>query len=670
MTTNASTTTFPYQDPSLSIDQRIEDLLSRMYLEEKAALMFHPILPFGDFDAPGIFGLPSARVLLERQITHFNILQAPSAQEIAEWTNAVQTIARNTRLGIPVTFSTDPRHAFSDNPATSLLAGPFSQWPEMLGFGALDDPELVEKFADIVRREYLAVGIRTALHPQVDIATEPRWSRASTTFGASADVVGRLGAAYVRGLQGSSIGSDSVSGMAKHFPGGGPQKDGEDPHFSYGREQVYPGGMFDYHLEPFRKLIAAGVSQMMPYYGMPVGTEFEEVGFNFNKVILTDILRDQLGFEGIICTDWGIVSRQFWGVEDLTEEQRMIKSIDAGVDQFGGETEPARLVNLVTAGHITEARLDQSVRRLLREKFRLGLFDNPFVDVDAAEAIVGSPQARAAGIEAQAHAQTLLKNSAGTAHLPLSTDLRVYAEGIDPKVLRKWVTVVATPEEADVAVLRLVAPWEERGEPGELENFFHAGSLDFHDEELQHIRSVASTVPTVVDVYLDRPAIVAPFVNEVGSLIVNFGSHDEAFVKVLFGELEPLGKLPFELPSSMEAVEANQADVPNDTSNPTYASGYGLRYLNWTPTTPPNRKANPEDEPATGRWDLDRSPIGEILDDPESSDIIARHVPELVGNPMISMARSMSLNALLGMAASKVDPTVLDELRNELSALN
>lgn len=668
MATTANTT-YPYQDPSLSIDQRVEDLLSRMNLEDKAAQMFHPILPFGDFDAPGIFGLPSARTLLERNITHFNILQAPSAREIAEWTNSVQHIAKQTRLGIPVTFSTDPRHSFSDNPATSLLAGPFSQWPEMLGFGALNDPELVERFADTVRREYRAVGIRTALHPQVDIATEPRWSRASTTFGASADVVGRLGAAYVRGLQGEELGTDSVSGMAKHFPGGGPQKDGEDPHFSYGREQVYPGGMFEYHLEPFKKLIAAGVSQMMPYYGMPVGTEFEEVGFNFNKVILTDILRNQLGFEGIICTDWGIVSRQFWGVEDLTEEERMIKSIDAGVDQFGGETEPERLVNLVRAGHITESRLEESVGRLLREKFRLGLFDNPFVDVNEATALVGSAEAREEGLTAQAHAQTLLKNSTDVARLPLSTELRVYAEGIDPRVLRTWVTVVATPEEADVAVLRLVAPWEERGEPGELENFFHAGSLDFHTEELEHIRAIAAIVPTVVDVYLDRPAIIAPFVDDIGSLIVNFGSSDDAFVRILFGELEPLGKLPFELPSSMEAVEANQSDVPSDTVDPTFAFGFGLRFENWTPTTPPNREPDPDDEVTTGRWDLDRSPIGKILDDPESSDIIARHVPELVGSPMISMARSMSLNALLGMAAAKVDATVLDELRSELSAL-
>jgi beta-glucosidase len=427
--------------------------------------------------------------------------------------------------------------------------------------------------------------------------------------------------------------------------------------------------MFEYHLEPFKKLIAAGVSQMMPYYGMPVGTEFEEVGFNFNKVILTDILRDRLGFEGIICTDWGIVSRQFWGVEDLTEEERMVKSIEAGVDQFGGETEPDRLVGLVRGGQIAESRLDQSVRRLLREKFRLGLFDNPFVDAEAAEALVGSPESRNLGLEAQAHAQTLLKNDNGAATLPLAPNTRVYAEGIDKSVLARWATVVATPEQAEVAVLRTVAPWEHRGKPGELENFFHAGSLDFHPDELDHLKSIAATVPTIVDVYLDRPAIVAPFLDDVASLIVNFGSHDEAFVRVLFGQLEPLGKLPFELPSSMTSVVASREDVPDDTANPTFAFGSGLRYENWTPAVAPYRDPIAAADVSTARWDLDRSPLGDILDDPESSAIIGKYVPELIGNPMVAMARAMSLNAILGLAASNVDPVVIDELRGEIAAL-
>ena len=661
--------TLPYRNPNLTIAERVDDLLGRMTLEDKAAVMFQPILGFGDFDGPGLFGLPSPRVLLDRRINHFNVLQAPSARELAEWQNAVQDEARKTPLGIPVSFSTDPRHSFSDNPATSFLAGPFSQWPEMLGFGAINDEALVERFADTIRREYLAVGIRTALHPQVDIATEPRWARASTTFGSNAEIVGNLGAAYVRGLQGKEIGPESVSAMAKHFPGGGPQKDGEDPHFSYGREQVYPGNNFEYHLEPFKKLIAAGVSQMMPYYGMPVGTEYEEVGFNFNKKIIQDLLRDELGFEGIVCTDWGVVSRQFWGVEDLTIDERMIKSIEAGVDQFGGETEPSLLINLVRSGKILESRVDQSVRRLLTEKFKLGLFENPYVDASQADSKVGGAVARREGIEAQSHAQTLLKNNPGIAHLPLSTSLKVYAERMDREVLGQWVTVVDTPEEADVAVLRLVAPWETRGKPGELQNFFHAGSLDFHDEELAHIKQIAGVVPTVVDVYLDRPAIVEPFLADIESLIVNFGSSDEAFVKILFGELEPLGNLPFELPSSMDAILASKSDVPDDTVNPTFAVRHGLRYENWTPASCPNLAPRATNEAAKGRWDLERSQIGEILEDPESSAIISKYIPELVGNPMISMAKQLSLNAILGMAASNIAAEKIEALKAELANL-
>ncbi|MFJ9060484.1 glycoside hydrolase family 3 N-terminal domain-containing protein [Streptomyces sp. NPDC102409] len=135
----------------------------------------------------------------------------------------------------------------------------------------------------------VAVGIRLALHPQIDLATEPRWSRTSGTFGEDADLTSRLVAAYLEGLRGpgGQLGADSVAAMVKHFPGGGSQLDGEDAHFACGREQVYPGGFFDYHLEPFKAALAAGATQIMPYYGMPVGTPYEEVGFGFNKGIIS-----------------------------------------------------------------------------------------------------------------------------------------------------------------------------------------------------------------------------------------------------------------------------------------------------------------------------------------------------------------------------------------------
>ncbi|MFF9507422.1 glycoside hydrolase family 3 protein [Streptomyces sp. NPDC014724] len=577
---------FPYQDPTLAVEQRVEDLLARMPIETKAGLMFHAMGNIADLEEPGLFGMPSMATLLSRRINHFNILWAKGARELAEWHNMIQRMALEQPLGIPATISSDPRHAFTDNPATALMAGPFSQWPEPLGFAAIGSPDLVKKWSDTVRREYLAVGIRVALHPQIDLATEPRWARISTTFGEDASLTSELAVAYVQGLQGDQVGPESVSAMAKHFPGGGPQLDGEDPHFDYGREQVYPGGNFDYHLEPFKAVIGAGVAQMMPYYGMPVGTEHEEVGFGFNKGIISGLLRDTLGYDGIVCTDWSILSHKNWGVEHLSFEERMLKALDAGVDQFGGEFRPQVLTDLVKAGKVTEERLDTSVRRLLREKFRLGLFDNPFVDADSADVRVGTAGARAVGLAAQSAAHVLLANAAGPAQLPLTVGpLRLYAEGLSAAAVGTRAELVGTPEEADVAVLRLAAPFEQRGEEGTLESFFHAGSLDFPEEEIERVGRICRTVPTVIDVYLDRPAVLTGLSEGAAALTVNFGAAEEAFVKVLFGEAEPQGNLPFDLPSSMEAVVASRSDVPFDTADPLYSFGHGLSYAEGTPAT-------------------------------------------------------------------------------------
>ena len=570
---------FPYQDVTLPAEQRIDDLLARMEVEDKAGLMFQPMSSVGDLDGPGVFGMPSARDLLHRRINHMNILFAPSAREIAQWQNLMQDEAREHPLGIPVTISSDPRHHFSDNPATAMLAGPFAQFPETLGLAALRSEDLVRRFADLVRREYLAVGIRVALHPQVDLATEPRWARQSSTFGEDADLTARLGAAYIRGLQGDEVGPESVSAMVKHFPGGGPQLDGEDPHFPYGREQVYPGGMFDLHLQPFKAAIAAGAGQVMPYYGMPVGTPHEEVGFGFNKSVITGLLRGQLRYDGIVCTDWGILSSTCWGVEHLTYEERMITALDAGVDQFGGEYRPDVLVALVKNGAVSEARLDTSVRRLLREKFRLGLFDNPYVDADRADALVGGAADRAEGLAVQSAAHTLLTNAAdGPARLPLPHGLKIYAEGLPAGALGGRAELVATVREADVAVLRLKAPHEHRGDPGTIESFFHAGSLAFPADEIERVLAVCRAVPTVVDIYLERPPILAGIAAAAATLVANFGSAPEAFASVLFGEAEPQGRLPFDIPSSMAAVEASRPDVPFDTASPTFRFGHGLRY--------------------------------------------------------------------------------------------
>ncbi|MBO3662955.1 glycoside hydrolase family 3 protein [Microbacterium stercoris] len=579
----------PWLDADLPVEQRIDLLLAEMTLEEKAGLFFHTMITMGqDGELAGpdpTFGLPSTReYVIERRLNHFNLLGgAQTAGEIARWHNALQRLAASTRLGIPVTLSTDPRHSFTDNPGAAMMAGPFSQWPDTLGLAATRDPDLVERFGDIARQEYAAVGIRVALHPQVDLATEPRWSRQLQTFGEDAQVAGELGAAYIRGFQrGEAFGPGAVSTMVKHFPGGGPQQDGEDPHFEYGREQVYPGGKFELHLKPFEDAFAAGVRQVMPYYGMPIGTEYEAVGFGFNKSVLTGLLRERYGFEGVVCTDWGLITdadimgqpfpARAWGVEHLSREERMVKIIDAGADQFGGEACPELLVTLVREGRISEERVDASARRLLREKFLLGLFEDPYVDEAAADAIVGSPEFRAAGDAAQRAALTVLANR--DALLPLAKGLKLYVEGIAPDVAAAYGDVVDTPDEADVAVIRLQAPFEQRGSG--FESFFHAGSLDFPAEVIARVNEVAAAVPTVVDVFLDRPAILTPIAETAHALVGNWGASAQALLDVLTGAAVAEGRLPFDLPRSMAAVEASRPDVPFDTEDPLFRFGHGL----------------------------------------------------------------------------------------------
>ncbi|MEU7279857.1 glycoside hydrolase family 3 N-terminal domain-containing protein [Streptomyces sp. NPDC045431] len=581
--------THPYQDPSRSVEERVADLLPRMTLDEKAGLLFHHAIGIGANPAP--VGLTAEQMMSGRLMSHFNLLGAGTPREMAELHNRLQEQAAATRLGIPVTLSTDPRHAFTDNPGTAMMAGPFSQWPETLGLAAADDVDLVRQYGDTVRREYLAVGLRVALHPQIDLATEPRWARISGTFGEDADLTSRMAAAYIDGLRGpgGQLGRDSVAAMVKHFPGGGPQKDGEDPHFPYGREQVYPGGFFDYHLKPFRAAIAAGATQVMPYYGMPVGTTYEEVGFGFNHGIITGLLREELGFDGIVCTDWGLLNdgpimgemhaARAWGVEHLTPEERALKVLHAGADQIGGEACPELITGLVRNGRLAESRLDASVARLLAEKFRLGLFDDRrYVDPDAAEEIVGRADFRTAGEAAQRRSLTLLENRADV--LPLTGRPRLYVEGLDPAVAAEYTDIVTDPRHADLAMLRLNTPYEPR--QGVFESFFHAGRLDFGQDRLKQILALLDTVPTIVAIHLERPAVIPEIADRCAALLAAYGAGDRALLDVLFGRAAPQGTLPFHLPRSMAEVEAGRPDVPQESPDPLYPFGHGLRYATET----------------------------------------------------------------------------------------
>jgi beta-glucosidase len=585
----------PYEDPDRPIEERAADLLAQMTLEEKAGQMFHTFVPVNPEDAtlqgPGMFGGPGlGEMLSRRRMTHFNLARIAPPRQTAEWHNRVQKLAESTRLGIPVTLASDPRHAFTRNIAVGSMTSAFSQWPEPIGLAAIGDAVLVQEFADIARQEYLAVGIRTALHPMADLATEPRWGRINGTFGEDAELSARLTHAYIRGFQGEALGPHSVACMTKHFPGGGPQKDGEDPHFPEGKEQVYPGGRFDYHLIPFEAAFRAGTAQIMPYYGQPIGLPgIEEVGFGFNRDIITGLLREKYGFDGVVCTDWGLITSSVlpggqvfearaWGVEHLSREQRVLKALHAGVDQLGGEACPEVIVELVRSGQISEARIDQSVRRLLRDKFRLGLFDHPYLDVEAAERIAGCAAFRRAGELAQRRSLVLLKNgeSALGRVLPLGGRPRIYVEGIAADAAAAVGEVVGEVEQAEYAILHLSAPYEKR--TGFLREHFHAGDLDFKGEELARILGILGRVPTIVVIHLDRPAVIPEIASQSAGLLADFGASDEALLDVIFGRYAPAGKLPFELPSSMDAVWTQHPDAPYDSQAPLFPFGHGLTY--------------------------------------------------------------------------------------------
>ena len=593
----------PYEDPSTDLEARVDDLMARMQTAEKVGLMLRPsILPGHDgrlLDAwSGVFaqGMGTLEAIVGRHIRHFRVDDAIAPAAMARWQNRVQEVAERTRLGIPVTLSSNPRHHLGQpTPGNTHDSGKFSRWPAPLGLAATRNAALVEKFGKIANQEYRAVGLRNTLSPVADLATEPRWARIANTFGEDASLAATMVRAYIRGFQGITPGPESVLCMTKHFPGAGPQNEGLDSHFSYGGEQAYPGDNFAYHLIPFEAALQAGTAQMMPQYAIATGQTEEEVAAGFNHELITGLLRDRYGFDGVVCTNWESItprsmgpieilhSRSF-GVEELSIPERFEKALDAGVDQFGGEDDPAPLIGLVDSGKVENERLDRSVRRILRDKFRLGLFDNPYVDAEAADALCGKPEFRAAGLDAQRKSIVLLQNTRIDEQtvLPLGRQQRIYLEGFDPAIAARYATVVATKEEAEVILARVRTPWVEQS-PGTLGDWllnsrFHQGGLEFQSAEREHLMEMARDKPTVLAVLLDRPAILSEVTQVTAGMVAHFGASDEALLDVIFGRFAPTGKLPLELPSSMDAVREQREDVPYDSAEPLFPFGFGLSY--------------------------------------------------------------------------------------------
>lgn len=591
----------PFEDPRLTVDERVQDLVHKLDLDELVGLMFHTVIEVGQggklLAGPGHISKSGAReTVISKSLNHFNVHALEDARSTARWHNRLQALACEAPHAIPVTISTDPRHSVAQNAGTSWAATFFSQWPDPLGLAALRDVDLIRTFFETVRRDYVSVGIRSALHPTVDLATEPRWGRQRETFGADADFVAECSAAAVETLQGKRLGPESVSATTKHFPGAGPQRGGEDAHFPYGRDQVYPGGRFDEHLRPFEAAITAGTAAIMPYYGRPVGlvldgTPVEEVGIGFNRALLQGVLRETLGYDGVILSDWELVNdnvvgekvlpARAWGVEHLNPEERMLLLLEAGIDQFGGEECVELLRGLVESGRVSRSRLEESARRLLRVKFQLGLFDDPFVDEDAAVWAAGTSTDMDLGWRTQARSVVVCTNDGS---LPLSADVltHVYVEGCAGAALPSGFIVVQRTEDADIALVRLSCPFEPRDDLF-LESQFHQGSLEFPPGLVHRLARIAAHCPLVIDVAADRPAICTPLVSIASALTVSFGVEDSAWLAAVMGSVMPEGYLPIDFPSSMDEVRTSYEDVGGDTASPLFRAGHGLRLRHKSP---------------------------------------------------------------------------------------
>lgn len=583
-----------YENWSLPIDKRVDDLISKMTVEEKAGSMFIHIAFVGENGEmvespiesnPFSPAIPSMPLMLNKlKMNHFNIFNVVTKENMLKWSNMVQQIGEKSRLGIPITIASDPRHGVPNTIGPYAYTPFFSSWPSPLGLAASRDNLLVQEHAKIVREEYRAIGITLALGPMADISTEPRWGRVNGTFGEDSELVSSLTKSYITGLQGDELDNKSVASMVKHFPGSGPLDGGKDSHFPPGI-QSYRGDNFDYHIKPFEEAIKIGVSSIMPYYSLPIGITKEEVAAGYNSELLLDLLRNKYSFDGIICTDWAIISdismpdgelvkpASAYGVENLDISERLKKVIMSGVDLIGGENLTMELVNLIQSGQIDESRIDMSISRIMKQKFQLGLFDNPYLEDDMLN-IYDNKFNRDKGIEAQKKSLVLLKNLENI--LPLSDDSKIFYHGFDEDFISQ--NNLYDYNESQVNVIKVNSPNGRFESEYMFELLLGGGPLDFTLDEVQEYVKIIKEKPTIIIANLSRPTILTELESNAVAIIADFGSNDSIIKDLIYGKFNPSGKLPFDLPSSMESVNNQLEDLPFDLKDPLYSFGHGLSY--------------------------------------------------------------------------------------------
>jgi len=626
----------PYEDWRLSAAERAADLVWRMTPEEKIGLMVinsrtmgisqpDPELTSHDGtldeqyhriknDPHNTAGLPyegTTQQITELHMRHFIMRETPRGSLIAAWINAMNEVAEGTRLGIPVVVAANSKNELGGFKLGSTPNDQdFTQWPGTLGLAATGDLDLIADFAAKSRAEWVASGLRKGYMYMADTVTDPRWFRSNGTFGEDPNFNAAAIASVVGGFQGEhGLDRDGVALTTKHFPGGGARENGFDPHYAEGRFNVYPtpGSLQKYHLPPFQAAIDAGTSSVMPYYAIPSAdkstmpqpplTEFEPVGFAFNKEVL-DLL-STMGHRGYVNSDSGILSKMAWGVAELSVPERVGKAVMAGTDMIADTNDVGSIREAYLRGLFSSERLDEAARRLTEEMFALGLFDNPYVDPERADAVVANDRFAEAAWAAHLKSVVLMKNHDDT--LPLRRDWlagkRVYVElfesdlrvakldGLRADLAAAHPDISFTTDygNADVAVVFL--------NPFTGDYFRSTGLLDLEIHEatnvnLAKIKQIRAAVPQlVIGLNVILPWVLGNIEPLADGLVAGFDTRTEALFEVIVGNVAPSGRLPLTFPRNSDAIAVDESGMcasPNDVpgyDKETYMEGRPYVYV-------------------------------------------------------------------------------------------
>ena len=621
-----------YEDWRLPVDQRVDGLMKQMTLQEKVGMM---LINTMNAEAGGELSQHGVELIEDEKMTRFifrNVITndpkpSPAGTfagvqitpfEAAQFMNATQETAEGTRLGIPLLFKSNARNHIDIDARAGINdePGAFSSWPKEGGLAATRDMALIADFGSIMAQEWRAIGLRGMYGYVGDLATEPRWYRVHETFTEDATYASDILTTLINSVQGPSLTNTSVALTIKHFPGGGPQAGGGDPHYAYGKNQVYPAGKFDYHLLPFQAAIKAGASSIMCYYGIPIDQPYlpNNVGMAFSKGIITDLLRKKLGFKGYVNSDTGIIGDRAWGLEGKTTEEQIVIAIEAGTDILSGFNDNKQILTLVKEGKLSEDRIDTSVKRLLKEQFELGLFENPYVDPNRAAYLVGNASFQRKADLAQRKSIVLLQNKSVLPLPPAKQDdsLRLLVMGINTKAFapaqwartkvvsgdydrKKGQSMPAISKNINYAIIRV----DVINDSGPDYRFGGAipeelNALAFSDmakskswkmsQSLSDIQNVMKTVgaeKTILAISFRQPYVIdreSGMLNA-GVILATFGVSDSALLDVISGKFKPVGKLPYALANSPRAIVDQQPDAPGYPKDDTlFPFGFGLTY--------------------------------------------------------------------------------------------